>query len=234
MPLKRYLSAIWLAAVATLVAMTPPAEAASSRSNARFAPDITSVVVDMGVLEIVVTGSNLHDGTDPVVSLGGELIPAPHGLDVDGRALTVAIPPRDDGTYLLAITTSKGVASMGVTIGVVGPQGATGNFDTAGARIGMVPGWPDAIRCDFSEALVTTGPTIFRLTHAGSPSFGNLYVYRVPGGGAPPSIHDFYFNSDGTYAGKFNLDDHASNCDGRSIQEIIDDKRGFFFLVVAE
>jgi hypothetical protein len=98
----------------------------------------------------------------------------------------------------------------------------------------MVPGWPDAIRCDFSEALVTTGPTIFRLTHAGSPSFGNLYVYRVPGGGAPPSIHDFYFNSDGTYAGKFNLDDHASNCDGRSIQEIIDDKRGFFFLVVAE
>lgn len=204
---------------------------AHSAAAGRFSPVIETAVVNMDALEIVVTGSNLHEGTDPVVSLGGELIPAPHGLDADGRTLTVAIPPFDDGTYLLAITTSKGVASMDITIGVVGPQGPSGSFDAAGVQEGMIPGWPDAIRCDFSEATVTDGPTIYRLVHAGSPSFGDLYIYRVPGGGTP-SNHDFYFNPDGSYAGKVNLDGHVSNCDDTSMSDIVADKRGYFFLVV--
>lgn len=231
MRMLRRLRDRWLIGSVLLMAVVGQGLLAQSAAAGRFTPVIETAVVNMDVLEIVITGSNLHDGTDPVVSLGGELIPAPHGLDADGRTLTVAIPPLDDGTYLLAITTSKGVTSMDITIGVVGPQGPTGGFDTAGAQPGMIPGWPDAIRCDFSEATVTDGPTIYRLVHAGSPSFGDLYIYRVPGGGTP-AIHDFYFNPDGSYAGKVNLDGHVSNCDDTSMADIIADKRGYFFLVV--
>lgn len=203
---------------AIVITVAGQAVAAPPFSMGRFAPEIDKAVVDLETLEIVITGENLHDGSDPTVTLGGEPVPAPHILDVDGLEVTVSIPPLANGTYALVLDTSMGEDSMDVTISM------------AGVQVGKVPGWPNEIQCDFTVS-PTTGPTFYRLVHAMSPSFGNFYIYRIPGGGP---FHDYYYNPDGSYAGQVNHDGLISNCEEYSMQQIIADKRGFFYLAVTE
>lgn len=103
---------------------------------------------------------------------------------------------------------------------------------TARIQLGMVPGWPDAIIRDFSVS-PTTGPNIFRLVHSNTPSFGEAFIYR-PADGGLPAIHNYYFNPDGSYADRFNLDGFASNRDGASMPDIMAEGRAFFALYLRQ
>lgn len=215
-----------MAAISMTVAGTTVA--AQPFSVGRFAPAIDTAIVDFSINEIVIAGANLHDGTDPVVTVGGDLIPAPHVLDADGFEVTVIVPALPAGSYVLSLTTSMGTDSIAVSIGEIGPQGAegpegpigeTGTFDTSGIQVGKFPGWPDWIECS---------GTYYRLAHV---NFNNLFVYRIPGGEIV-SIHDYFFNPDGSFAGSFQLADLGifSNCDDASMADIIADGRAFFSL----
>ena len=207
--------------------------AAQPFSVGRFAPQIDTAIVDFSINEIVIAGANLHDGTDPVVTVGGDLIPAPHVLDADGFEMTVIVPALPAGSYVLSLTTSMGTDSIAVSIGEVGPEGPegplgeTGTFDTSAIQVGRFPGWPDWIQCDFTVS-PTTGPNFFYLVHVNSPSIGTQFIYRLPGG----QLHDYFYNLDGSFAGSANLEELGlfSNCVGPSIDDLIADGRAFFFL----
>ena len=47
-------------------------------------------------------------------------------------------------------------------------------------------------------------------------------------------LHDYSFNPDGSYAGRFNLDGLTSDCDGASMPDIMAGGRAFFALYLRQ
>jgi hypothetical protein len=175
------------------------------------------------------TGGNVpapvNVGTAPQVKSGPLGVAA---LDVIGDAsvaldIAVAGTTTSDRVHAAFFCDENGQNCVDADVSLIGGGGASATGATSSTEVfgsyTMVPGWPDAIRCD---KVTPTGYGYIMYLDYSSVHATNIVTYRTPASG---NVYvGYWYYPDGSL---YYRDGAPTSCDGKSIQQLIADGHAF-------